>query len=55
MLALPLLIITQCTPGSDVDGTDADASRLPALYVPLDSYDFSANPELLKRIVSSPY
>ena len=55
MLALPLLIITQCSPGSDVDGTDADASRLSELYVPVDSYDFSRNPELLKRIVASPY
>ena len=55
LLALPLLITAQCTSGSDVDGTNDDASRLPALYVPLDSYDFSKNPELLKKIVASPY
>ncbi len=55
MLALPLLVITQCSPGSDVDGADAAASRLPELYVPIDSYDFSKNPELLKKIVASPY
>ncbi len=55
LLAVPLLIITQCSPGSDVDVTDTDASRLPELYVPIDSYDFSRNPKLLERIVASPY
>ena len=54
LLALPLLIVAHCSPGADV-GTDADASRLPELYVPIDSYDFSRNPELLERIVASPY
>ena len=55
LLGLPLLIIAHCSPASDVDGPDKDASLLPELYVPIDSYDFSNNPELLKKIVASPY
>ena len=53
LLALPLFVITQCSPGSDVADTDAD--RLPELYISVDSYAFSENPELLERIVASPY
>jgi hypothetical protein len=43
-----LLALTQCVSGPD--GGD-----LPELYVSVESYDFSQNPELLERVLASPF